>query len=340
MTDYRKPWLSTNDQIQRLKDQGLTIENDTQATALLQSIGYYRISGYLYPFRHPDSSEEKRETDLGDFTTSYIPSTTLEHARDLIDFDRRLRLHVMEGVERIEVAVRTQIAHVLGERSRFAHEDCSCFTEAFCKARIQLRIANSERKEEEVVPGASKHVLWLQKVKQQLDGSKEAFITHFRDKYDGQIPIWALIETLELGMLFSLYQGMLPDDAEKVALYFGVPTKRLMSSWLATVNYIRNLSAHHARLFNRNLQNAPQRPKSGAVPLLEHIRSDNSTPRYRKPYNALAIIAYLLRSIDGAEDWASKVADLLREFPESHALTIDCLGAPPNWDSNEIWAPQ
>ena len=51
MTDYTKPWLSHLEQLQQLKDRGLTITDDQRALAHLQRIGYYRLSGYWFAFR-------------------------------------------------------------------------------------------------------------------------------------------------------------------------------------------------------------------------------------------------------------------------------------------------
>lgn len=75
-----------------------------------------------------------------------------------------------------------------------------------------------------------------------------------------------------------------------------------MASWLASLNYVRNVTAHHARLFNRKLQNAPARPKVGQVPALDHLRDERTPKDDFGTYNALAVIAQTLPSIDA--DWA------------------------------------
>lgn len=51
MVEYEKPWLSVDEQISRLKEHGLEIKDDHRAALLLKAIGYYRLIGYLYPFR-------------------------------------------------------------------------------------------------------------------------------------------------------------------------------------------------------------------------------------------------------------------------------------------------
>jgi abortive infection bacteriophage resistance protein len=126
-------------------------------------------------------------------------------------------------------------------------------------------------------------------------------------------------------------------DAESIALAFGVPTKKLMANWLASLNYVRNVSAHHARLFNRKLQYAPSRPRVGLIPLLDHLRDSEQPKSVYGAYNSLAVIAFLLTVIDPSSGWGSRLASLLRDFPTSDALTIQSLGAPQSWEALELW---
>lgn len=51
-----KPWLDYPDQLTILKQRGLTVANEPRALHYLQSLGYYRLSGYFYPFRQFDTS--------------------------------------------------------------------------------------------------------------------------------------------------------------------------------------------------------------------------------------------------------------------------------------------
>ncbi len=296
------------------------------AVALLESIGYYRLTGYLHPFRESEQYLDDQNRSRTRILGRYRPGTALHHAASIIDFDRRLRMLVMDGVERIEIAVRMQIGYVLGRTSAFAHEDASCFTPAFTAECTDTR-----------EPAPSRHVQWLQRVNARKASSDEQFVEHFRGKYDDRMPVWALTEILELGHLSVLYRGLKQQDAEEIAATFGVPTKKLMVSWLASLNYVRNVAAHHARLFNRKLQHAPARPKAGQVPLLDHLRKNETAKGVFGTYNALAVIAYLLPSIDAATDWNKQIAALLREFPTSHVLSTDSLGVPRDWKALDLW---
>ncbi|WP_159614544.1 Abi family protein [Glutamicibacter sp. JC586] len=326
MTEYAKKWLSLEQQIDRLVARGLRIEDHSHAISVLQAVGYYRLTGYLYPFleseRYIGNDGRERTRLLG----RYRPGTALSHAEDIIDFDRHLRLLVLEGVERIEVDIRMQTGYILGRTSAFAYENADCFDSSFTSQSTDSQD-----------PRPSKHVLWLDRVKARRDSSDEQVVSHFRDKYDDRMPIWALTELLELGHLSTLYRGMRQKDAEELAVAFGVPKKKTMTSWLASLNYVRNVAAHHARLFNRKLQNAPSRPPNGTIPMLDHLRAADAPKQDFGTYNALAVIAYLLQSVDPDCGWIKRASDLLKQFPSSHALTVQSLGVPVGWTKLELW---
>ncbi|SFN54184.1 Abi family protein [Mycetocola miduiensis] len=326
MVEYTKKWLSLDQQVDRLIDRGLEVEDPGRAAALLKSIGYYRVTGYLYPFLQSDECVDDEGQPQFRILNKYRPGTALHHAESIIDFDRQLRILVLEGVERIEVAVRMRAGYVLGRSSAFAHEDPACFDDSFTRPGTDSRD-----------PHSSKHVEWLKRVKDRRDNSDEMFVGHFRTKYEDRMPIWALTELLEMGHLSTLFRGMLQKDAEELADAFGVSKKKLMTSWLASLNYVRNVAAHHARLFNRKLQNAPSRPTVGTVPVLDHLRAPDAPKQDFGTYNALAVIAYLLQSIEAEPVWANRLGELLREFPASHALTIQSMGVPENWESLNLW---
>jgi abortive infection bacteriophage resistance protein len=151
------------------------------------------------------------------------------------------------------------------------------------------------------------------------------------------VPVWALTELLELGQLSGLYRGLRQQESEEIALAFGAPTKKIMVSWLASLNYVRNVAAHHARLFNRKLQYAPARPKPGQVPVLDHLRDEQTAKGIFGTYNALAVIAHLLPSIDARTAWHQRLVALLQGFPVSHALSLASIGVPQGWESLELW---
>ncbi|WIM72120.1 Abi family protein [Corynebacterium suedekumii] len=108
---YAKPYLTVPEQLDLLRVRGCDIGDQASAEELLTRVGYYRLSGYWYPFRQ--SSQVNGETVVLD---NFISGTTLSAISELYEFDRRLRLLVLDAIERVEVAMRFQVGHTLGSR--------------------------------------------------------------------------------------------------------------------------------------------------------------------------------------------------------------------------------
>jgi len=94
---YKKPYLSFEEQADMLIERGMGGSRDALLQCL-QSVGYYRMSGYWHIF-HEDNV--------------FADSATIEEVIDIYCFDRQLRLIVLDAIERVEVYFRTQLAHKL-----------------------------------------------------------------------------------------------------------------------------------------------------------------------------------------------------------------------------------
>lgn len=104
-THYSKPALTFRQQLQQLTARGLTIQNPQKAAHLLETISYYRMSDYWYPFL---ADKEKH---------LFKPGALFENSFKLYCFDRELRALVISELEKIEIAVRAKVIYVLSEQS-------------------------------------------------------------------------------------------------------------------------------------------------------------------------------------------------------------------------------
>lgn len=315
---YAKPWLNLEDQVHKLASRGLDVGDTSQAMESIYRIGYYRLTGYLHPFRKKAVETGEDGVSKVVLLSSYEPGVTLDQVISLIDYDRSLRLLMLDAVERIEISVRMRIGYTLGKRSPFAHLDSSTFENNFVR-----RYKQGE---------------WVAKAKESHRRSHELFVQHFDDIYEGQLPIWALTELLELGQLAVLYSGLQQQIATELAESYGVPTKKLFRSWLASINDVRNFSAHHARLFNRKLIHAPKRPAADAIDMLEHLRERGSSKGGFGLYNVAAIMAYLLYNIDPDTTWPQELRELVDSFPTTPHIGIESMGFPKDWKTLDLWA--
>jgi abortive infection bacteriophage resistance protein len=294
---YEKPPLTFDQQADLLVSRGMVGDREAMKERLAV-VNYYRLSGYWH----------YRRLSPGDDTLK--PGTEFEVIWDQYKFDRSLRLLVMDAVERIEVAVRTQLAY---QHSHAFKDPFAYFTDPAALPDLQSRAAFGE------------------KVRDECLRSHEEFVEHFRHKYGDchdVLPIWMQTEVMSFGTMLSLYRGSPRGIRDGVASFFGVPEK-VMRSWLVSLNVIRNVCAHHGRLWNRSV----------AKPLMPYGRryADWAAPvpiSGERVFGLLTICAFCLRRIAPGSRWQRRVRDLLASHP--HVPTKN-MGFPENWLASPLW---
>lgn len=190
LQNYNKPPLTFSAQLDQLSARGLIINNVDKAFSALSQISYYRLSAYWYPFRKRDQRDSKNVLDI------FEPNTNLEEVIKFYEFDRQLRLLVIDAIERIEVMLRTKITYHFGHQyGAFGHTNELNFHPNFA------------------------HKEWLASITEEVERSKEEFIKHYQTKYADfpTLPIWMLTEIMSLGALSRLYKGMANDDKGSIA---------------------------------------------------------------------------------------------------------------------------
>lgn len=306
-----KPWKSMEGQLQVLIERGMRVDKEEAALSYLARIGYYRLSGYWYPLRKVDMAKTQQKNSvvrLDDFTADSHFETVVK----LYVFDKKLRLLALDALERIELAIRVDIAYLLGQRNPLAHEDPACLHGNFAKRAIK----SGPNK------GRTKHELWLQKHSTLVRRARrEPFIVHHRQKYQDHLPVWVAIEVWDFGLLSHLFSGLKYADKQKIAAKYGVDGDTL-GKWLKSLNFIRNVSAHHSRLWNINVLEVS--PPLAAFPEMKNT----------KPFMYFVIMARLMDTICPNSSWAQRVIELLlRESPlsENGALSLKDFGVCQNW---------
>lgn len=309
-----KKWLSFEQQLVSLKSKGMQVDNDSLATSYLERVGYYRLSGYWYPFRQFDSKTINQRLGV------FVDNTHFQHIVNLYIFDKKLRLLAIDALERIEMAVRVDIAHVLGKRDPQAHEQADKLDGNFVKKLIK-KGRNS---------GRTEHQVWLDKHIQLLHrAKKEPFIAHHNQNYHGIVPIWVAIEVWDFGCMSRLYAGMTFLDKMIIAKKYGISAKQF-EQWLRSLNFIRNTSAHHSRLWNANIleQSAPISFDSKWSQLVNH-----------KPFFYFCIMQHMLKIICPRSCWNQRFKSLLNEFPTvpNDTVKLADFGLTVNIEDWDLW---
>jgi len=321
---YDRPWKSYREQLDVLKGRGLMVSDEAKAIAYLERLGYYRLSGYWYPFREI-SLEQDTETKRLSYRRldHFVEGAQFQDAVHLYVFDKKLRLLAMDALERIEVAIRVQVAHLLGERDTFAYLSPEQFDTRFVTPRNE-----GER---------SRHEVWLEKFESSITRSKEEFVKHYRNTHGLPLPIWVAIETWDFGLLSIIYDGMKYRDAETIATKYGISQPKVFSSWLRSLNYLRNICAHHSRLWNRNIVDQPKLPPRGTIAALETFR--DKADLIARPFLLFCIMHYLLGRICPNSHWHQRFKTLVGEFPAitTAGISANDIGLVEGWESWPMW---
>jgi abortive infection bacteriophage resistance protein len=302
----------------------MEITDEDKAKACLDRIGYYRLSAYWYPYR---KSEEVTDPTTGDpqrrILDDFRDGTTFLHALDFYVFDKKLRLIAMDALERIEIGLRTSIAVRLGQQDPWAHRDPTMLHGHFA---LQLRPKQTQ----------TKHQDWLNRLDDKFARSREDFAKHFKEKYPSDTPpIWVAVELWDFGTLSHFFSGLKQHDKDAVAADYNVPTGNMLGTWLRNLNDVRNLCAHHSRLWNRNMASRPSWPSAGAVAELDHL--DGQTHSLTRFYASAVIMRHLMKTINPTSSWKDRLVEHVGTLPDSPYVTLASGGFPNDWTSNAIW---
>lgn len=342
----------------------MEITDKARAKACLARIGYYRLSAYWYPNRksetYTDSNGDQRTRVLDDFRDG----THFSDALDFYVFDKKLRLLVLDALERVEIGIRTDIAVLLGVHDPWVHRDAARLHGNFTRPNVpQARLTQIQtlsrqrpRPSPQTIAQAvgvnvktvnfvlsnprkasqSKLDEWLSRLDDKFKKSKEDFAKHFKQKYPNDFPpIWVAVELWDFGTLSHFFSGMKVADQDAIAAQYGIPSGSILEGWLRNLNDARNLCAHHSRLWNRNMPFIPSWPTQGQVPVLDHLVGQQQ--RLSRFYASASILRYLLMTINPTTSWAERLVAHVATLPTNPYVTLASAGFPEDWNAQDLW---
>ncbi|MDI9470258.1 MAG: Abi family protein [Bacillota bacterium] len=281
--NHIEPTKTIDEQIQAFILQGLHINDVSRAEAILLDVNYYRLSAYAY--------------NLHETPGFFIPGTTIEQLYMMHQFDSSFGLLLLGQIIPVELKLRSVLVNVLSlKHGNAAHTDIS-------------------------IVATDKHKEFLAFLAQYYEGLAksldQAFVTLNLADY-GELPLWAAVETMTLGMVSRLYGILNSENKRAIADHFKCDPKRL-PTWLHLITTARNICAHSGRIYNRHIALKPR-----LYPELE---------KYNNPYiYKVLLVLKLLRS--NTKETSDFIADLDILF-EKYGQDIDKakLGFPKYWKS-------
>jgi len=142
---------------------------------------------------------------------------------------------------------------------------------------------------------------------------------------------------MDFGSVVSLIGLMRGKQRNGIANNFGVHNGWTFFEWMKTLNYLRNLAAHHGRVWNRTLTiRLKMISEHKAAPELAHAISDFKNA---KIYGHLAVTASLISRIDPTSEWHLHVRELVLAFPRIEGMSPQTdMGFPDFWESFLLWS--
>lgn len=295
---FAKPALSLEDQIALLERRGMVISDRERAAHYLRHISYYRLRAYWLPF-------ETEARVGGDH--AFAHGTSFEDVLALYVFDRRLRLFIIDAIERIEVSLRAGWAH---------HMALKYGPHGYLNSQLH----------------DSRHYQrTLDTLKEEIERSRDAFIIHYRNKYsDPQMPpVWMAAELMSLGQLSKWFAHLkFHADRKAIARPYGID-ESVLRSFLHHLTNVRNICAHHGRLWNRQFTFTMKLPQSPAS-----LKSALNSNAPRRLYNTLVLITRFMELIAPGTEWKRHVVELIDGYPQASPAAM---GFPEDWRVRAMW---
>jgi len=298
---FDKPAKSFDEQLDLLIDRGLIVDDRDRALHYLKHLNYYRLEAYWLPF------EESRNPH------KFLANTRFEQILDHYLFDRELRLHVLDAIERIEVSLRSQWAYHLSlNYGSHAHT------------------INSK--------GMRKNERWsrvnLADLKSHVDRSDDQFIKHFSEDYCDEFPpVWVSCEVMSLGLLSRFYSNLKASKVRQAMAATYQLDEQFLEGFMEHLSYVRNVCAHHSRLWNRHLTKKMPLPRGKPAGLRDNIFIDTEHKTEHKIYNTLVLIQHIMTIICSNSHWAKSLDELI----DKYNIDIKRMGFPEDWKGLPLW---
>lgn len=294
---YTHQAITTEQQIDILKERGLLIADVEQAINVLDSISYFRLAGY---WRHLEADHAMRQFKKGSCFDEIIA---------LYAFDKQLRTLLFTAIQTIEISVRTKII------KHFA-----------------LEFGAFWFMEKDFAANETRFELNLAVIRKEVSRSHDDFIMeHFRKYSEPDLPpVWKTLEVISMGTLSKLYANFLDATAKhSVAREFGLNHHKFLRSWLECLAVLRNCCAHHSRISNRVFPVKPKMPSQ-----MPNTWIENFSFREQTLYPQLCYVVYWLNSISPDNTFVARFKQLLIDHP---SVKPHFFGFPYNWEKEPLW---
>lgn len=281
---YEKPATTIEQQIKLLKSRGLVINDEVILGDYLRDISYYHLSAY-FKFYQKDDDQFFDNVNFEDVLRIYL-------------FDNKLRLLLLGLLERVEQSFKCRVAYELSILKNNSHWF------------LNPEIFSSKEEHEEII----------KILEEETEKSKEELsIKNYFNKYNDPSlpPIWILNEILSFGECVKISRKLIITYRNKISRTYGEDEKFIIN-WVHCLSILRNICAHHSRLWNREIVLTPYK---------NHKKYASFFSGPNRLYNYLVILQIFLSKINPNSSWVERLDKLIEECQ----IKISHMGFPEDW---------
>lgn len=283
--EYDKNLKTIEEQINTLRIKGLIIDDESKLRKYLAHISYYHLSTYFKSFQD-SAANFKKNTRFEDILNIYV-------------FDKKLRLLLLDVLEIVEKSFKCKLAYKITVESN----NSQWFSD--------MNLFYDEKK-------YRKYILpILKKAKLSKDeGLRNYYVHNLAFNYP---PAWILIDSLTYGETVNLFRWLNIENRNKISRDYVLDEKYLLS-WMYGLSVLRNICAHHSRLWNRELFVGIKKDAK----LYKELFNPKMNNRL---YNYLVILQIMICKINPTSTWIERLIGLINE----HWVHTYYMGFPDNW---------
>lgn len=306
-----KPSRTVDEQLLLLEGRWMKFHDREVAREWLRRISYYRLKGYWWGMQDDVVNHHFRK------------GSWFEDVIERYKFDKELKVVLFRAIESLEIALRTKmIYHMSQAHGGLWYMDAS--------------LANNANRHHD-------HLLHLQ---DEFKMSGEVFVKDYLVKHPNQLAwnqrgyqsdqdpdAWIILEVATLGELSKWYKNIshqLPAKS-KIANEFGFNLHSELSSWLESIAYIRNIVAHHSRLWGRNMVKRPSAMANAVNPWLGRPLS---AVEEKRAFHLVSALLYMCESVGSGDRLRKDVYRLLWHY---RTLPVHGLGFFNDWMEHPVW---
>lgn len=309
LIEHTKPYKAPPDLVNKLIQEGVVVHDREQTERIIYSHNYFRLKAYFIPFMVHGSSV-------------FVPGTTFSAICELYQADQKIRDFLFPIIAELEIRIRAVIDNEVTRTTNdpFWHLNPSNF-----KDYEQVKTV-------------------LNKAGQRFKAGKQEFALHHLSRYYTARsfdycripPFWVISEIFTFEQLNSVAKaldktkfavGNGNNKLHECAIKFGFTSYDSLLTNLKCIQALRNIAAHHSRLWNRNLQAPNAVNKKVTISPIQNNRL----------YSNLILLRVMCKSQNIPDGIAPFFSNLINVNP-TLAAQMDSMGFPPHWETDPLWS--